>query len=225
MIEAQTLQFLRDLALNNNKDWFLAEKSAYQQAHQNASAFAQELLLRMQLHDRITPERGGSALYRMYNDLRFHKNKPPLNPRFAGGFHRLKPMLRGGYYFHIQPGASYLSCGFFGPNAEDMKRIRRDMDHNHEDWKALLAVPLISDTFGRMEGEELKTAPAGYPKDHPGIEFLRYKQLIFRRRFTDAEVLAPDFVVQADATFQAIRPFFDYMSELLTTDANGVSLF
>ncbi len=219
-----TLCFLQDLAQNNAKDWFQAHKPAYEQAHANVAAFAREFLKRMQNHDRIVTERSGHNLYRIYNDLRFHKNKPPFNPRFAGGFHRLKPQLRGGYYFHIEPGRSYVSCGFFGPNADDMKRIRTDIEHNYEDWAAIMALPGIQTTFGRMQGEQLKTAPAGYPKDHPGVEYLRYKQFIFRHYFTDAEVLAPDFVVHANAAFMAIRPFFDYMSEVLTTDGNGVSL-
>jgi uncharacterized protein (TIGR02453 family) len=223
-IAPATLQFLVDLAQNNNKDWFLAHKPTYQLAHDNVAAFAREFLKLMQGHDRIVTERSGHNLYRIYNDLRFHKNKPIFNTRFAGGFHRVKPALRGGYYFHIEPGNSYVSCGFFGPNADDMKRIRQDIDHNYGDWAAIMALPEIQKTYGRMQGEQLKTAPAGYPKDHPGVEFLRYKQFIFRRYFTEAEVLAPDFVVQANAALKAIRPFFDYMSEMLTSDANGISL-
>lgn len=219
-----TLAFLQDLAQNNNKEWFQAHKPAYEQAHANMSAFAREFLKLMQDHDRIVTERQGSNLYRIYNDLRFHKNKPIFNTRFAGGFNRVKPALRGGYYFHIEPGRSYVSCGFFGPSADDLKRIREDIALNLEDWQAVLASPDIVKTFGRMQGDQLKTAPSGYPKDHPSVELLRYKQFIFRRFFTDAEVLATDFVIQANSALKAIRPFFDYMSEMLTSDANGVSL-
>ena len=224
-IAPSTLDFLKDLDAHNTKDWFLAHKLDYQKAHDNMAAFANDLLKAMQDHDGIVSERPGNALYRIYNDLRFHKNKPPYNPRFAGGFHRVKPLLRGGYYFQIQPGNSYCSCGFFGPNADDLKRIRQDMADNYEDWFALLATPALKETFGAMQGDQLKTASAGYPKDHPAVTLLRYKQLIFRHRFTDAAVTAPDFVQQVDRCYRNIRPFFDYMSELLTTDGNGESLY
>jgi uncharacterized protein (TIGR02453 family) len=224
-ISPVTLAFLGDLARNNNKDWFQANKAVYQSAHQNMADFVQALQRLMLDHDRIVSERPGAALYRIYNDLRFHKHKPPFNPRFAGGFNRVKPHLRGGYYFQVQPGNSYVSCGFFGPNVEDLKRIREDIAAHGDDWRELLATPALRATFGDLEGEQLKTAPQGYPKDHPAVALLRYKQFIFRHRFTDAEVLAPDFVLRANACFRDVRPFFDYMSELLTTDGNGVSLF
>lgn len=224
MILPATLDFLRALEQNNAKEWFNAHKDDYQAARANMSDFARQLHTRMKAHDNIQTERGGDHLYRIYNDLRFHPNKPPFNCRFAGGFNRVKPHLRGGYYFQLVPGNSYLSCGFFGPNADDLRRIRQDIDHHHEDWREVLSTPKLWATFGRMEGEQLKTAPTGYAKDHPAVDLLRYKQFIFRRRFTDAEVLRDDVVERFDRGFQAVRPFFDYMSEVLTTNANGESL-
>lgn len=223
-IHPSTLQFLSDLAAHNDREWFAAHRDAYEAARKNAADFAAAFLRLMQDHDRLTPERPGAGLYRIHNDLRFHKNKPIFNTRFAGGFHRLKPHLRGGYYWHIESGKSYVSCGFFGPNPDDLKRIRQDIDHNWEEWEELLALPQIRDTFGEMQGDQVKNAPSGYPKDHPGIRFLRYKQFIFRHYFTDAEVLSPDFVQQANACFRNIRPWFDFMSEVLTTDSNGESI-
>jgi uncharacterized protein (TIGR02453 family) len=224
IIHPETLTFLQNLTQNNSKDWFQAHKPEYQKAHDNMAEFARELLKLMQDHDRIVSERPGSALYRIYNDLRFHKNKPPFNCRFAGGFNRIKPQLRGGYYFHIQPGNSYASCGFFGPNADDLKRIRMDIEANVEDWEELMALPSLVATFGRMQGDQLKTAPSGFAKDHPGVEWLRYKQFIFRHYFTDQEVISPGFVLRVNETFKAVRPFFDYMSEVLTTNLNGESI-
>ncbi|MBK9453993.1 MAG: DUF2461 domain-containing protein [Bacteroidetes bacterium] len=225
VIAPETLQFLKDLRENNNKEWFGLHKATYDLAHDNMKVFAQDLQARMLTHDRIVAERPGHNLYRIYNDLRFHKNKPPFNTRFAGGFHRIKPALRGGYYFHVEPGNSYVSAGFYGPNAADLKRIREDIADNFEEWQEILDAPGIQQTFGKMQGDQLKTAPVGFPKDHPAVELLRYKQFILRRFFTDAEVVAPDFVVQANASLQAIRPFFDYMSEMLTTDGNGLPLY
>ena len=224
MIQPSTLDFLRSLAQYNSKEWFNAHKDDYLRARANVADFARELLHRMKEHDHIQTERSGDNLYRIYNDLRFHKDKPPFNARFAGGFHRVKPQLRGGYYFQIEPGNSYVSCGFFGPNAEDLKRIRQDIDLNHEAWREVLSEPKLWATYGHMVGEQLKTAPSGYAKDHPAVDLLRYKQFIFRHRFTDAQVMQQDAVERFDRAFQAIRPFFDYMSEVLTTNANGESL-
>lgn len=224
MVQPSTLDFLRSLEQHNDKEWFNAHKDDYQRARANMADFARALLHRMQEHDKVQPERPGDNLYRIYNDLRFHKDKPPFNARFAGGFHRIKPHLRGGYYFQVVPGNSYVSCGFFGPNADDMKRIRQDIDLNHEEWREVLSEPKLWATFGHMVGDQLKTAPSGFAKDHPAVDLLRFKQYIFRHHFTDAQVMQPDAVERFDRAFQAIRPFFDYMSEVLTTNANGESL-
>ena len=75
-----------------------------------------------------------------------------------------------------------------------------------------------------MRGEQLSSAPRGYAKDHPAIDLLRYKQYLLRHNFSDAEVLSPDFVKKANDVFKKMRPFLDYMSEVLTTDLNGESI-
>ena len=81
------------------------------------------------------------------------------------------------------------------------------------------------DFFGQLEGDEVKSAPKGFSRDHPDIDLLRKKQFLLIRNFSDEEVLEPGFVKDVVKTYKAMRPFFDYMSEVLTTDENGVPLF
>jgi uncharacterized protein (DUF2461 family) len=88
----------------------------------------------------------------------------------------------------------------------------------------LLRSKSIVGNFGEMLGEQVKTAPKGFSIEHPAIDLLRYKQYWFEHDFTDQEVLTPDFINQMNTVFKSIRPFFDYMSEVLTTDLNGESL-
>lgn len=223
-IAPETLQFLRTLARHNNREWFQKHKDEYQAAHANVSAWVDELLHRMSQHDQLETPSGRKALYRIYNDVRFSADKTPYSARFAGYLRRVKPQLRGGYYFWIKPGASHVGCGFIHPAPDDLRRIRYDIDWNHEAWRTLLKTKSLRTAFGDMRGEQVRTAPRGYATDHPAIDLLRYKQYWFERSFTDEEVLAPGFVKQVDKTFQAIRPFFDHMTEVLTTDENGISL-
>lgn len=105
-----------------------------------------------------------------------------------------------------------------------MQRIREDIAVQYQHWEDILNTPAIKKTFGALRGETLSTAPRGFDKHHPAISLLRHKQFIFQRDFNDKEVTAPDFVQQVSQTFKAIRPYFDYMSEVLTTNANGESL-
>lgn len=223
-IPASTLQFLTDLKHNNNREWFNENKTYYQREHAHAIAFGDALLGKMKEHDLISTESGKASLFRIYADTRFSKDKAPYKTHFGFRFARATAELRGGYYFHLEPGNSFVGGGFFAPNPDDLKRIREDIDLNYEDWDALFSNPAIVKTFGKLKGEQVKTAPKGYSADHPGISWLRHKQFIVTHAFTDAEVTSPDFVTQLDQTFRDLRPFFDYMSEVLTTNSNGESL-
>lgn len=143
---------------------------------------------------------------------------------WSGSFRRATQKLRGGYYFRIEPGNSFVAGGFWGPAPDDMKRIREDIDFNHDAWRSLLADKAFVKTFGKITGEKLRSMPRGYAKDHPAIDLLRYKQFILKCEFTDAEVCSPDFVYKANDIYIKMRPFLDFMSEVLTTDVNGVSV-
>lgn len=224
-IQKSTFDFLKKLAANNDRDWFNDHRVQYEQAKENTEGFMDALIAKMNTHDQIETPSGKKALYRIYNDVRFSKDKSPYNPRFAGGLRRSKPLLRGGYYIWIKPGGSRVGCGFGNPNADDLRRIREDISLNYTDWKKLLKSKGIVTTFGQMAGDQVKTTPRGFSAEDPAIDLLRFKQYWFERSFTDAEVLSPNFLQLVNQTYKSIRPFFDRASEVLTTDANGEPLF
>ncbi len=223
-IQKSTFDFLKSLSINNNREWFNAHKGEYEHAKENTERFVDALIAKMNEHDRIETPSGKKSLYRIYNDVRFSKDKSPYNPRFAGYLKRSKPFLRGGYYFWLRPGGTHIACGFSYPNPDDLKRIRQDIERNYTDWNKLLKSKALQSQFGKMIGDQVKTAPRGFQPDHPAIELLRYKQFWFEHSFTDKEVLSPDFLNNVNKTFKSIRPLFDYMSDVLTTDLNGESI-
>jgi uncharacterized protein (TIGR02453 family) len=185
IILKSTFDFLRKLSANNNRDWFAAHKDQYESAKKNAEDFVDGLIHKMNTHDQIETPSAKKSLYRIYNDVRFSKDKSPYSPRFAGYLKRQKPALRGGYYFWIRPGNSRIGCGFTYPNADDLKRIRQDIDLNHDDWIKLLKSKSLITNFGAMQGEQVRTAPRGFQIDHPAIDLLRFKQFWFERSFTE----------------------------------------
>src|SRR5437868_3398955 len=125
-INKKTLQFLKDLSANNNREWFNAHKDDYLKSLENIVDFVDGLLAEMRKHDEIENESAKKSIYRIYNDVRFSKDKSPYNPHFGFSLIRATKFKRGGYYVNILPGNSYLACGFFSPNPEDLKRIRMD---------------------------------------------------------------------------------------------------
>jgi uncharacterized protein (TIGR02453 family) len=164
-------------------------------------------------------------VHRIYRDVRFSKDKTPYKTYFGLHLGRKKPHLRGGYYVSIEPGRSFVGGGFWEPSKEDLYRIRKEIELDDSELRDLLAAPDFVKMFGGLKGEELKTAPRDFDKEHPAIDLLRKKQFLVMRPFTDKEVLNRSFLDEVIASFEAMRPLFDYMSIVLTTDANGEPLF
>jgi uncharacterized protein (TIGR02453 family) len=218
------LEYLRELREHNTREWFNANKPRYQAELAQVVAFAENLLARMSQHDELEPMTAKQSLFRIYRDVRFSKDKSPYKTHFSGQMKRATKWRRGGYYFHFEPGGSFAGGGFWAPNSADLKRIREELAADAQPLRELIATPEFRETFDQLEGEQLKTAPQGYSADHPNIDLLRYKQFLLTRAFTDQEVTAPGFLDQLVESFRRMIPFFDYMSEVLTTDANGVPL-
>lgn len=223
-IDNSSLHFLKVLAKNNNRDWFNNHKENYLFAHGNMCEFIDYLIREMNQHDKVENLSGKKSLYRIYNDVRFSKDKSPYNPRFAFSLRRATKYKRGGYYMNIKPGNSFLACGFFAPNPDDLKRIRQDIEFNYTDWNRILKSKKLKLNFGEITGSKVLTAPRGFNKDHPAINLIRHKQFILRHDFTDNQVISKDFLKTANSIYKSVRPFFDYMSEVLTTNANGESI-
>lgn len=221
MISKAELDFLSELEKNNNRDWFTENKKRFENHQKAVKAFFQEVNDEFGKQDSIEK----MQIHRIYRDIRFSKDKTPYKINFSVSFDRTKPHLRGGYYLHIQPGGSFVGGGFWEPNAEDLNRIRKEFEMDDEEIRAIIADPNFKKYFGELKGEELKTAPKGFDKTHPAIDLIRKKQYLISRSFTDKEVTSENFKAEVLATFKAMRPFFDYMSEVLGTNLNGESLY
>ncbi len=220
-IDPATIQFLSELKANNNREWFQANKSRYDTIRAQMKIFYEDVMQGLNQHDEIEKFK----MFRIYRDVRFSHDKTPYNPHFAGSFSRKGKRLRGGYYLRIRPGESFLAGGFWAPNKEDLFRIRKEFELDDDEIRSILSDRSFVRHFGGdLRGEEVKTAPKGFSKEHPAIDLIRKKGFVAVREFSDQEVLDPDFENQVNEAFSALRPYFDYMSDVLTTDLNGVSL-
>ncbi|WP_294282894.1 DUF2461 domain-containing protein [uncultured Chryseobacterium sp.] len=216
----KALEFLKQLEKNNTREWFAAHKAEYDAVAKENKALFNLIHAGLQEHDQIS----GIHMYRIYRDVRFSKDQTPYKTHFGVGYSRLKPMLRGGYYIHLEPGNSFIGGGFWGPDAKDLLRIRKEFEISTADIEKITSDDTFIRYFKEIKGDAVKTAPRGFDKNHPTIGLIRKKQYVVIRPFTDREVLSDDFAKEAVLTFLAMRPFFDYMSEVLTTDLNGASL-
>ena len=219
-INPQVFSFFTALAKNNNREWFEANKPKFKTLENEVKVFTKEVERALQLHDKIQK----AKMFRIYRDVRFSKNKTPYKTHFGIAFHREKPAFRGGYYIHLEPGNSFLGVGFWGPSPEDLFRIRKELELDAEELRKIMAQSDFKKYWGELSGDEVKTAPKGFDKAHSNIDLIKKKQYVFLKNFTDHQVFSDDFVDLIDEHFQHIRPYFDYMSNVLTTDLNGESL-
>lgn len=222
-LQPSSLEFLKLVKKNNNRDWFNANKERYLEELNIVEKFTDSLLSEMNKHDVIENPSGKKSLHRIYRDVRFSKDKTPYNTHWGGGFSRSTKARRGSYYFHITPGGSFVAGGFWGPNPDDLKRVRDEFSYDPEVFRKIISAKNFKKTFGKLSGDQIKTTPKGFDAEDPAIDLLRYKQFLLIKHFSDKEVLSAGFVKQVNDTFKHMRPFLDYMSEVLTTDVNGIS--
>lgn len=220
MLQSSIFHYLRQLKENNNREWFASNRKAFQVEEQLAKAFFMAVYTDLEKIDNLDK----MQVFRIYRDVRFSKDKSPYKNHFSVGFNRSKPLLRGGMYLHIEDNASFVGGGFWEPNAPDLFRIRKEIEVDASELRAIISEENFQKYFKTLQGEELKTAPKGFDKTHPAIDLLRKKQFLLTRRFSNDEVLSANFKDEVIASFKAMRPFFDYMSDVLNTDLNGESL-
>lgn len=221
LITTAVFSFLKKLEKNNNRNWFTEHKKEFKALETDMKAFFNTLGEEVKANDEI--ER--IKIFRIYRDVRFSKNKTPYKINFSSSLSRAGAKLRGGYYTHVQPNnGSFIAAGFWGPEKEDLFRIRKELELDATEFREVIANKKFKNIWGELQGEEVKTAPKGFDKAHSNIDLIKKKQFIFTRNFTDKEVLDANFMSEVNASFKAIRPYFDLMSEVLTTNLNGESL-
>ena len=221
IVNPSIFKFLNDLKKNNTREWFADNKDYYLKEEEQIKEFFTAINEELSAIDNIA----GMKAYRIYRDIRFSKDKTPYKIYRSCSYKRATQALRGGYHLEITPGGSFLAAGFWQPNKEDLFRIRKEFELDSSYIENILKDKKFATTFGGFYNRNsLKVAPTGFDKTHPNIDLIKKKDFIVLRKFTDKEVLSKDFHKTVISSFKTIRPFFDYMSDVLTTNLNGESI-
>ncbi len=220
-VSKTSFDFLKKLEQNNHRDWMQEHKKEYLASEKKLKAFYAEVEASLNLNDEIAKLK----VFRINRDVRFSKNKTPYNVHRSVSFSRAGANRRGGYYLRLEPGNSMMAGGFFSPEPADLLRIRKEFEMDAVEIRAILEDKDFKKAFGGFNEEyAVKTAPKGFSKDHPNIDLIRLKSYFVQHKFTDEEVYADNFKENLVYHYELLRPFFDYMTDVLITDLNGVSL-
>jgi uncharacterized protein (TIGR02453 family) len=225
LLPKSVFAFLKNIKKHNNRVWFNANKEVYLEQNTAIVNFADVLIARMNQHDKIETRSGKKAVFRIYRDVRFSKDKSPYKSHFGMHLSRATKLLRGGYYLHIEPGKCFVGGGFWDPSPDDLKHIREQIALDPKPLRDIIKSKSFKKNFKELQGEKLVFAPKGYEKDHPAADLLRHKQFLISRSIPDSIMMSPKGIDEVVKSFRAMRPFFDYMSDILTTNTNGESLY
>ena len=223
MLSKDSLQFLDDLKANNNRDWFLDNKKRYEVFKKDYQKLVADFLDVMKpLDPSLEMLEVKNCTFRINRDIRFSKDKSPYKDHvgiwISSGF---KGMNRSGYYVHIARTGSFIAGGFYCPEAEDLKKLRKEIAYFHEDLEEILSNKSFQKEFGDFDRNEknlLKNPPRGYEKDHPAIEFLKLKSFETSQKFDIEEVLKEDFVSKMTKKLIVLKPLNDFINRALTSE-------
>jgi uncharacterized protein (TIGR02453 family) len=216
----KTFGFLRDLAENNNREWFQANKSRYEEeVKEPALEFIRDFsvpLKGLSPHFKADPRANGGSLFRIYRDTRFSKDKSPYKTHTGIQFRhdRGKDAHAPGFYLHLEPKQCFVGLGIWHPDGAALKKIRGGLVDDGTGWKKALSGKAFRDRF-QLSGDSLVRPPKGFDADHPLIEDLKRKDFIAVARLTQKEVMGPDFLKEFTRYCRAGGAFMAYLCKVL----------
>ena len=208
----QIHKFLKGLTSNNSKSWMDEHKADYQLAKSNFIELVQDAINTTAKFDGdIGNEEAKKCIFRLNRDVRFSNNKDPYKTNFGASICKNgRKTGNPGYYIHIMPGNNFAGGGLFHPEPEPLKKIRQEIDYNAPELVKIISSAKFKKHFSEPYDDKVKTAPKGYPKDHPHIDLLRYRSFIYMQSFSDKEAQSEDFPKKIIETFKAMKPYLDF---------------
>lgn len=220
MINNSTLQFLKKLKENNNKEWFELNRSKYELARTNFLNLVEDVIKGLAKKDeRFNLITAKSCLFRINRDVRFSNNKSPYKTNFGasisvGG----KKSSLAGYYIHLEPGECFIGGGVYMPESESIQKIRQEIDYNWKEFKKIIT----SDSFKKYYGEINKSKeftlvrePKGYTKENPAIEYIKLKSWVAGKKLTQKDITNPALAKEIITVLTALKPLIDFINKAL----------
>jgi uncharacterized protein (TIGR02453 family) len=205
--------FLSQLRRHNRRNWFLKNKGRYESdVRDPALAFIADIAPRLRAISPYLvadPRPHGGSLFRIYRDTRFSADKKPYKTHTGMHFPHAKAgddVHVPGYYFHLEPGESFLAAGIWRPDAPTTYRIRRAIVASPQRWKK-------AHRGFELEGDRLQRPPHGFPASHPMIEDLKWKDFLVSTALTDREICSAGFLARFARECRRMAPLVGFLSE------------
>jgi uncharacterized protein (TIGR02453 family) len=214
-MQQNTIQFLENIAQNNNKPWFDEHRKEYEAAKKDFELFVGEVLKELSVPEPAFGEqKAKDCVFRIFRDVRFSHDKTPYKSNFGAGFSRGGKNFPGaGYYIHIEPGKSFAGGGIWNPEAPLLKAIRQEIDYSFTEFNDIIGNKDFLKTFGKLDGEKLKTVPKGYDQDNQAIEYLKMKSFTVHHQLDEKSLTGNNLVKDCMHIFAIMKPFVDFLNK------------
>ena len=220
MLQQTTVQFLRNLKKNNKKEWFDTNRSKYESTKKNVEELSAEIIKKLSRTDEsIAHLQPKDCMFRINRDVRFSKDKSPYKTNMGVYFSKGgKKGISAGYYFHVEPGNSFVAGGLWMPMTPELKKVRQEIDYSWEEFSKITGNKKFRSVFGdlnRSAEYTLSRPPKGYEVENPAIEFLKLKSFIVSTKISDKDLASKNLVKIVVAHFESMKPFIDFLNRAI----------
>ena len=220
MLQKDTIRFLSSLKKNNNKEWFDVNRKIYEIVKKDFTDFVAEIITDFGKKDEsIAHLQPKDCMFRINRDVRFSKDKSPYKTNMGASFSKGgKKTMLAGYYFHLEPGNSFMGGGIYMPDADTTKKIRQEIDYNFGEFKKLIQNKKFVEQYGGLTINEefsLTREPKGYEKDNPAIEYIKLKSWLATCPVSDEMLTDKALSSKVVAAFEALHPIMNFLNKAL----------
>ena len=220
MLKSATLKFLKDLKKNNNKPWFEVHRKEYESAKIDFAAFIQNVIDKHSKSDpTIKSLVAKDCMFRINRDVRFSKDKSPYKTNMGAYINRGgKKSVFAGYYFHCEPGQSFVGGGLWMPMPPELSKVRQEIDYNLDAFKKIITSKKFKAVYKDLSHDKeyvLSRVPKGYEPTNPAAEYLKMKSFVSMTSLKDSDLTSKDLVKKTTTAFEALQPLLDFINESL----------
>jgi len=220
MLQQSTVQFLRNLKKNNKKEWFDANRTKYESSKKDVEDLSVEIIKRLShTDDSIAHLQPKDCMFRINRDVRFSKDKSPYKTNMGVYFSKGgKKGINAGYYFHLEPGSSFVAGGLWMPMPPELKKVRQEIDYNWDEFSKITGSKKFKSVFGDLDMNNesaLSRPPKGYEADNPAISYLKLKSFIATTKIKDADLTSKDLVKKVTVHFESLKSLIDFLNRAI----------
>ena len=221
MLKEETLKFITELKLNNNREWFAENKDKYEAARTDFEQLVAQIVQGINTFDSelgyLDPKK---CIFRIYRDVRFSEDKSPYKTHFGAGFRPSTLSKTSGYYFHLDPDEAFVSCGHYMLMPDQLKKVRRGIYNDFEMFSSIINDKDFKKEFGDLykDDDMLKRVPNGFDKDHPAAEYMKLKHFYALKPLSCKQLLDKDLAAYVTAMYKQMHPLSQFLNDILLED-------